>query len=98
MESNQTAVLNTYLCVLDALEHSEVRGRTWPHYILPDGSLVCLIRWLRNEKWELMVRVTNGTDRREYLDTWFDKNAIFVGDMERQFFKLVTVQGENHVG
>lgn len=62
--------------------------RTYPHYVLPDGRLVRLIRWMRNEKNEFVVRVTSGGTRRhrqEYLVSWFDQNAISVGTMERQF-------------
>lgn len=62
--------------------------RTYQHYVLPDGQLVRLIRWMRNEKNEFVVRVTSGSarkHRREYLVSWFDQNAISVGAMERQF-------------
>lgn len=62
--------------------------RTYWHYVLPDGTLVRLIRWMRNEKNEFVVRVTSGGTRKhrqEILVSWFDENAVYVGKIERQF-------------
>ena len=59
--------------------------RLHPHYVLPDGQLVRLIRWLRNDRDEFVVRVSVGKKRIEFLVSWFDANAVYAGQMERQF-------------
>ena len=51
-----------------------------PHYVLPDGRLVRLVRWLRKPNHDFVIRVTsNGRDRLEFLDSWFQENAVSVG-------------------
>lgn len=62
-----------------------VGKRKFLHFVLPDGQLVRLVRWMRNEKYEFVVRVSSGAGRQEYLVSWFDANAVCAGKMERQF-------------
>lgn len=53
------------------------------HYELPDGRLVRRIRWLRKPNHDFVIRVTsNGKDRIEFLDAWFQDNAIPVGKVD----------------
>jgi hypothetical protein len=62
------------------------RPQRFPHYVLPSGQLVRLIRWTYNSNKEFIARVTsNGRNRIEFLDSWFEQNAVSVGSMERQF-------------
>ena len=66
-----------------AVSNSSKPKRRKPHYVLPSGKLVRLIRWMRNEKNEFVVRVTStGKDRIEFLVSWFDLNAICVGQVD----------------
>lgn len=59
--------------------------RRFLHYVLPDGRLVRLIKWMRNDRDEFVVRVTpGGCARIEFLVSWFDENAVCVGLMEAQ--------------
>lgn len=67
---------------------SEDKSKKFCHYVLPGGQLVRLIRWKRNDKHEFVVRVTSGSNpkhSKEYLVSWFDANAVYVGEMKRQF-------------
>lgn len=57
-----------------------MRLESRPHYVLPSGKLVRLIRWYRKPDHDFVVRVTStGRDRLEFLDSWFQENAIYVG-------------------
>jgi hypothetical protein len=63
------------------------RPKGWFHYLLPDGTMVRLIRWMRDEDNVFVARVAveGGKKPENYLGDWFHENAVHIGRMPRQF-------------